>query len=131
MLSWVPVDIVAAALIEMASSNEPVFNLSAPLSVPWHAIFGAFSRRLGLPLVPYAEWVARVSAAAEANTADEDVPAFALLDFFRAAKFGEDVKMSTARAAAVSHALAEMRSLGEEDALKYLEFWKSVGHVKF
>jgi hypothetical protein len=131
MLTWVPVDVVAAALIDMSRSDEPVFHLSAPQPVPWHAVFSAFAQRLGLPLVPYAEWVVRVSAAAEANTADENVPAFALLDFFRAANFGEDVRMSTTRAVTVSRALAEMRPLGEEDAFKYLGFWKTVGHVKF
>jgi hypothetical protein len=129
-VAWVPVDVVARSLIDMARSDGPVFNLVAPQPVPWATIFGAFGKRLGVPLIPYQEWVERVSAAADANTDQDNVSAFALADFFRDAQFG-DQPMSTARAVIASHALREMQPLNEEDALRYLQYWRKIGHVKF
>jgi thioester reductase-like protein len=129
-VAWVPVDVVASSLVDMARSDGPVFNLVAPQPVPWATIFGAFGKRLGVPLIPYQEWVERVSAAADANTDQDNVSAFALADFFRDAQFG-DQPMSTARAVIASHALREMQPLNEEDALRYLQYWGKIGHVKF
>ncbi|KAI0031502.1 acetyl-CoA synthetase-like protein [Vararia minispora EC-137] len=128
-VSWVPVDIVAAALIEMARSNEPVLHLNAPKPATWDTIFGAFARGLGLPLIPYDEWVARVSAAAEANTREEHVSAFALTDFFKKAHFGEDAVMALDRSMKTSSTLAHMTPLGEQDAMRYLEYWRRIGHL--
>jgi hypothetical protein len=118
-IAWVPVDFVASSLFDMARSDEPVFNLIAPQPVPWATFFDAFDKRLGVPLIPYEEWVERVSAAADINTDQENMSAFALMDFFRDAQFGEQ-PMSTVRVVIILRALREMRPLDEENALRYL-----------
>lgn len=128
-ISWVPVDIVATALIDMARSEKPVFNLVAPTPSDWKTVFGAFSQQLGLPLIKYDEWTACVSAAAESNTNNEDVQPLALADFFRAGVFGEDAKISTVRACEASPALANMSPVGAKDVALYLDFWKRIGFL--
>jgi hypothetical protein len=129
MIAWVPVDVVARSLIAMARADAPVFNVIAPRPIPWSTVFGAFARALNVPLVDYDAWVERVAAAAEANRDAENVPAFALVDFFRAAKFGER-KTCVERAVEVAEALREMEPLAEEDALRYVQFWRKIGHLK-
>ncbi|CCM00168.1 uncharacterized protein FIBRA_02196 [Fibroporia radiculosa] len=59
-VSWMPVDIAAAALVEMLDSSCPVLHLRHPLPVQWSCIMGHFSSMLCLPLVPYAEWVLKL-----------------------------------------------------------------------
>lgn len=128
-VSWVPVDIVAAALIDMARTEEPVFNLVAPTPSDWKTVFGAFAQRLDLPIIGYEEWIARVSAAAESNTSEENVQPFALAGFFQAGVFGEGTAISTERACKASPALAHMSPIGEKDVLLYMDFWKRIGFL--
>ena len=80
-------------------------------------------------MIPYEEWTARVSTAAEANTNEDDIQPFALADFFQAGTFGEGTAISTVRACKASPALANMAPLGEKDAALYVDFWKKIGHL--
>lgn len=86
---------------------------------------------MNVPMIPYDDWIQRVSDVAESNTAQENVTALALVDFFRAGNFGETVELFADRAIAVSPALAGMKPLGAEDAHLYLEYWRKLGHVSF
>jgi hypothetical protein len=129
-MSWVPVNIAAASIIEMSRSSEPIFHLVSPKPVAWSIIFGAFAKRLVVPLIPYDEWICRMSSAAESNTDKENVPALSLADFFRSSNFGESVKLSTIRGCAAAPALANMQQLIEKDALKYIDFWQKIGYLR-
>ncbi|VDB85408.1 unnamed protein product [Peniophora sp. CBMAI 1063] len=128
-ISWVPVDVVATTLIDMTRSEEPVFNLVAPVPSDWKTVFGAFAKQLNLPLMAYDKWTSRVSAAAETYTGDRDVQPLALADFFQAGKFGEGTTISTERACKASPALANMSPIGEKDVTLYLDFWKRIGFL--
>jgi len=137
-VSWVAVDVAAVSLIEMtrAPAEHAVFNLVAPKPTQWTTLIRAFAARLRLPLAPYAEWSARLSAAAveeretgAARARDAGrAQVLALAEFFRA-----DVRenaVSTARAVAVAPALAGAAQLGEEDAGRWLAFWEKAGFIK-
>ncbi|KZV64715.1 hypothetical protein PENSPDRAFT_690491 [Peniophora sp. CONT] len=113
----------------MARSEEPVFNLVSPVPSDWQTVFGAFAKRLSLPLIKYDEWAARVSAAAEANTREEDMQPLALADFFQAGMFGEGTAISTERACQVSPALAKMSPIGEKDVALYVGYWTKIGFL--
>ena len=126
-------DVVAAALQEMATSGEPVLHLVAPRPVPWDTLFRPIAARLGLPLVPYADWLGRVErsaadARAQANGSGAHDSAHSLLEFFR--NEGMHFSLSTDRAVRCSRALADARPLGPEDAERWLEFWGKVEYMK-
>lgn len=129
-VTWIPVDIVATALVDMARSEDPVFNLVAPVASDWRTVFGAFAEHLGLPLIKYDEWVSRVTAAAETNTSAEDIQPFALARFFQVGNFGEGALVSTERACEASPALASMAPISEQDVALYVNFWRKIGFLR-
>ncbi|KAI0712723.1 acetyl-CoA synthetase-like protein [Cerioporus squamosus] len=134
-LTWVAVDVVASALQEMVDSNERALHLVSPRPVPWNAVFLPIAERLGVPAVPYSEWVARLEKSAAAASArpsvEEHDSAHNLISFFKAEGMGgAAVPLSTEKAVRCSKALANARPIGREDALNYVEFWAKVGHLK-
>ena len=127
-----PVDVVASALLEAVTSGEPVLHIAAPRAVPWATLFAPIAARLALPLVPWADWLARVEQSAEragAGTGEHDA-AHSLLAFFRSERMGgASIAMSTERAVKCSTALASARPLEAGDALLWVEFWARVGYI--
>ncbi|GBE89735.1 acetyl-CoA synthetase-like protein [Sparassis crispa] len=142
IVAWLPVDITASAILDMVGSKtvEPVLNLVHPRPVPWDSLFAPAAARLSLPLVPYAEWLARLEAAAAAaktagkNSSSREVQqqdtAVTLLEFFRRGNFDGRIRLSTEKAQRCSATLAEFRQLNKEDMLKTLEYWAKAGILK-
>lgn len=93
---WIPIDIAARAVCEMrnTTSGSPVLHLAHPHPVAWSTLFTAASHALdGIPLVPYTEWLARLTQSARAEGLDAEAsvqlvarsPALRILDFFQEA----------------------------------------------
>ena len=118
----------------MVDSGEGALHLVAPRAVPWDAVFLPMAERLGLPVVPYEEWVARLEksaadARARAGVEQHDA-AHNLVDFFKSTGMGgAEIVLSTDKAVKASKALASVRPIGREDALRYVQFWEKVGHL--
>ncbi|KAI0758786.1 acetyl-CoA synthetase-like protein [Fomes fomentarius] len=134
-LTWVAVDVVAQALQEMIYSNELALHVVSPRPVPWNAVFLPIAERLGLPTLPYDEWVAKLEqSAASANKGpgvEGHEAAHNLIAFFKSDGMGgAAVPLSTEKAVIASKALAGARPIGKQDALNYVEFWAKVGHLK-
>ena len=133
-IAWVPIDIAAVTLLDVLSAPtpEPVVHLTAPQPVPWGIIFMPMARRLGVPLVPAADWAVKVRVAAEdAARKGEFDSAFQLVDFFEATmrEDSKEVLFGTERAVGASKSLREMQPLGKDDVGRWLEFWKGVGFL--
>ncbi|OCH89652.1 acetyl-CoA synthetase-like protein [Obba rivulosa] len=132
-LTWLPVDTAASALIEFSHSDEPVLHLIHPRPVSWNAIFTPIAERLRLELVSYSEWLNRLRIADDAQ-ADESVgqksSALALREFFESGVSEADMRLDTTKAVRASKTLQEIRPLGKEDAMKWLNFWAKVDHIK-
>ncbi|KAI1791373.1 acetyl-CoA synthetase-like protein [Ganoderma leucocontextum] len=133
-LSWVAVDVVAAALQEMVDSNERALHVVSPRPVPWNTVFLPIGEYLGVPAVPYEEWVARLEESARAASALPGVQkhdaAHNLIGFFKSEGMGgAAVALSTDKAVRASKTLAGVRPIGREDALNYVRFWEQVGHL--
>lgn len=125
------------------SRTNDILHLAHPRPVHWHAVMEPVSKYLGLPLVPYDEWYARLEKSAEGLRADSEVelmrknPALKILEFFGNAK----AKMEDSPEAmglpmlSVTHAEKAAPSLGPEalpqltgaDALRWIEYWKRLG----
>ncbi|KAI0350560.1 acetyl-CoA synthetase-like protein [Trametes cingulata] len=134
-ITWVAVDVVAAALQDMVDSNKRALHLVSPAPVQWNTVFVPIAEHLGLPTVPYAEWLAKLEQSAAAASAGPGVgqhdAAHNLLGFFKSEGMGgAAVPLSTERAVRCSKSLANVRPIGREDALNYVKFWQKVGHVK-
>lgn len=134
-LTWVAVDVVAQTLQEMIYSGELALHVVSPRPVPWNAVFLPIAERLGLPTLPYDEWVAKLEqSAASANKGpgvEGHEAAHNLIAFFKSEGMGgAAVPLSTEKAVIASKALADARPIGKQDALNYVEFWAKVGHLK-
>ncbi|OBZ65571.1 Polyketide synthase HetM [Grifola frondosa] len=123
MISWIPVDVAASALLEMAGSAEPVLHLVHPMPVPWTVFSDAASDLLDLPAIPWVEWVAKLQAMHADSGLDQaalgDNPAVTLLDFFSKYRM---IVPSTERAVGVSGSLKEAAFLEEKT-------WRSGLHI--
>lgn len=130
-ISWVPVDVAASALLEMAGSPEPILHLVHPRPVNWSVFSDASSAALGIHSVPYEEWIGKVrksSALAPLSaTALVDNPVLHLLDIMSEMK-GDNVP-SVDRALTVSRTLREVKKLEEQDVILWISYWRSRGFI--
>ncbi|KAL4257534.1 Adenylate-forming Reductase [Pleurotus pulmonarius] len=94
VVSWIPVDVAASAIKEMALINPPATGESArylhivhPHPVQWNDIMKIISLKVGARLVPYSTWLGRLQESS--NTSNEESenanPALRLLDFYQSA----------------------------------------------
>ncbi|KAI0769291.1 acetyl-CoA synthetase-like protein [Trametes elegans] len=129
-VSWVPVDIASAALLEILASDERILHLTAPRPASWPAVFASLAHELDVPLAPAQDWLAALRAAADAATvAGQHESAYALLPFFDAALRAE-LRFDTRKAVEASHALADMAPVGAEDVGRWVRFWRARGFLE-
>lgn len=123
----------AASLIDMRDATG-ILHLVHPRPIPWRNVFKVFSSRLGVPIVPYNEWLERLVALGEADAeGGRLVPALRLLEFYKSLGEGgfrsmsqmENISISKAREASVT--LSNMDALNEADVEKWLAYWKRAG----
>ncbi|KAJ7635327.1 hypothetical protein FB45DRAFT_1057185 [Roridomyces roridus] len=133
-VSWIAVDIAAAAIVEFlgAPSTATFTHLVNPKPVPWSTLASMIARNLDVPLVPYEKWLSRVEAAGEAL---EGFRAPRLLSTFRAFQNSEGqtdafgfAKLDIANALDASETLQSGKcQLGEKDVESWLGYWRSAG----
>lgn len=130
----------ARAFAEMrAAAPGSILHLVHPRATPWRTLLTPIADALGVPLVPYAQWLTALEHAGagggvEAMRAN---PALRLLDFFRARAvvrpgceaLGTAI-LATEGACAASATLREMPPLGETEARRWVEAWKASGFLQ-
>ncbi|GME32124.1 hypothetical protein GTA08_BOTSDO12905, partial [Neofusicoccum parvum] len=136
-LSWLPVDVAAAAVVEAAvwegGGEGPgceVLHVCNPRTFEWDAEFLPALRRagLGFEVVEGPEWVRRVEQAGEDP---EKNPAVKLLGFFKSV-YGEDgdggrsaaAQFETVKSEKVAPSLREAEPMDEEMFGKFLRYWR-------
>ncbi|KAJ6472708.1 hypothetical protein C8R47DRAFT_1295530, partial [Mycena vitilis] len=136
-ISWIPVHTAAAAIVDFLDAPEAkLLHLIHPNPVPWLNIASVIANDLGVPLVPYADWLTRLENAAKT---EKPFRAPRLLGFFQSADrhtseehnaFGFP-KLEMSNALKASKTLRSATSptywLGEEDVKKWMGYWRSVG----
>ena len=130
-----PVDVASAALLEMLYSDEAVLHLTGPKHVSWNDVFQPIAGKLGIPLVPAAEWLKNLTKSSRAaNEAqlrtDKHDSAHALVDFFQTSLSNKAVSIATDKAVLASPSLARLGPPSEADVLKWLAYWENVGFLK-
>ncbi|TBU53497.1 acetyl-CoA synthetase-like protein [Dichomitus squalens] len=133
-VSWVPIDIASAALLEMLYSDEPILHLTSPKPASWNDVFQPIAKKIAVPLVSTAEWLEKLKESARAANevqlqTDTHESAHTLIIFFEASLSNKEVLFATHKASAASHTLARLGPLGEPDALRWVAYWESVGFL--
>ncbi|KIK57260.1 hypothetical protein GYMLUDRAFT_766757 [Collybiopsis luxurians FD-317 M1] len=128
-VSWFSADVAATVLIDIVKSSiqEPVLHLTSPLPVPWDTAFGGIAKRLGLPLVPYSQWLESLESLAIGGKTATGVTA--LLPFFRQALFGEHVA-DVSKTRQVSSAMCQAKPLSPEEAALSVDYWTRIGFLR-
>ncbi|CAL1709603.1 unnamed protein product [Somion occarium] len=148
VVSWIPMDSIARAIVDFAlapSALPEVLNIVNPNSVPWNNVFGSVADVLSgtgkpLPLVPFAEWLAKIEAASpNATTKDfEQIPAIKLLSFLRSlshshvdalAEAGGNPSCSTELSQSLSLAIKDAPQIDRGQVELCLSYWSSRQYI--
>ncbi len=87
-VSWLPVEVAAAALLEMCDAPNQVLHLAHPNPVTWSTIVNPVSEVLRLALVSYSQWLSMLESDKGCGSVDKAVeivglkPALQLQEFF-------------------------------------------------
>ena len=147
VVSWVPIDIAASAVVELRHAPVPVVNLINPTPVSWSTLIKHYAQLLKVPLVPYNEWYAKLEKAANeafssgnAEAVNEN-PAFKLVEFYGGLtdlrKDASEAFMSnrfeTAELVRLTKSFGSgsETQLGLKDVERTLEYWRKINAVKF
>lgn len=138
-------DSSARAIAEMVGSDVSPLHLLHPRPVSWASIMEPLAKVLGLGIVPFEEWVNRLEKSGEDLTADKEVevmrqnPALKIIGTFIRAKLAPPMcreamgipHLDSTQAQRVSSSLAPERlpELTVSDALRWVEYWKSIGFL--
>jgi hypothetical protein len=135
-------------MLEM-SRIDPVpgahtLHIVHPRGVPFNALIASAASSFNVPLVPYTEWLSKLSeehksqsySATNLEKAQSTNPALRLFSFFQSARIGPEweplsvARLDTTRAVRVSSVLAEgAKPLGEENVRKWLGAWRASGFL--
>ena len=115
-----------------------------PRGVPFNTLITSAASSLNVPLVPYSEWLSKLSeehktqSYSETNLekAQSTNPALRLFSFYQSARIGPEweplsvARLETKCAVRVSKVLAEnVKPLGEENVRKWLDAWRANGFL--
>ena len=141
-MTWFPAYEAAKAFTEMPRSKEPFLHLVHPRPTPWHDIMAPIAELLGVPLVPYEQWLSALKNSVEHGSADEVEamklkPALRLLPFYAAQGrvMSPDrepmglLYLDTTKAREISPALAGLPALDAERARRWIAAWKKAGFL--
>ncbi|KAF8166302.1 acyl transferase domain-containing protein [Mycena galopus ATCC 62051] len=138
VISWIPIGVAAAAILDMQSSVDDTFHLVHPRPTTWRAVMKPLASILDVPLVPYAEWFSRLKSTAEFTTSG-DLAALKLMDFFRMGlkrganreSMGLLPKVVASKGMHASETLMneDLALLGRADAENWVRYWREVGFL--
>jgi len=135
-LSWLPVEDVAASLVELVLSPEsssPTYHVENPVRQSWSEVLALLAAELGIPAenkIPYGEWLQRVRDFPRER--DSENPARKVMQFLeehflRMATGG--LVLGTDEAVKVSKTLASATRVEEGLIRKYVQTWKEIGFI--
>ncbi|KAI0060607.1 polyketide synthase [Artomyces pyxidatus] len=149
-VSWLPVDIAAAAMIDMLYTPTPeVLHLCHPSPIPWNQMMEFFASSLHLPIVPYPDWLSLLESGFLASSSSSGAvpllqPALRLLEFFshvqawmsgssnpaRLESNGLVPRLAMEEGLRISATLDKtLPQLRESDVAQWLAYWRSVGFI--
>jgi thioester reductase-like protein len=138
VVSWIPINDAAAAIVDMRECMNETLHMVHPRPTTWRAVMDPLAALLGVPLVPYKEWFARLKATAEfASDAPEAIPAaLKLLDFFQHGLKPVSNRESmgllpkvVSQKGARAWRRPYVQPLGAAEAKLWIRYWHQVGFI--
>ncbi|KAJ6465896.1 putative polyketide synthase [Mycena vitilis] len=143
LVSWIPVKEAAAAISDMQDAMNDTIHLIHPRPTIWTSVMRPLASLIGVPLVPYAEWFARLQSTAQfvpqsGKKKDTGAAALKLLDFFHGGverapnmeSMGLIPRVAGDKGTRNSTTLKESSSsLGRADVEKWVRYWRQVGFL--
>ncbi|KAI5814557.1 hypothetical protein BZA77DRAFT_318602 [Pyronema omphalodes] len=131
-LSWLPVDIAAAALAEIALHSgdvAPVCHLENPVRQPWKDVLDILRNKLQLTgkAIPFDQWWKLVEANDDEQNIAKRLAKFFHEDFHRMAN--GTVVLETKRACGVSKTLRDCRGVDNVLIERYVDAWRNLGFL--
>ncbi|KAI1502205.1 putative polyketide synthase, partial [Biscogniauxia marginata] len=136
VLSWCPVNDMAAALSELLLSDVtayPIYHIDNPVQQPWREMIATLAGALDVPsenIIPFRDWVSKVRRSP--LSIETDNPAGRLIDFlddhFLRMSCGGLI-LDTKKACEHSKALAAVGPVSAEVARKYVKAWEDMGFL--
>ncbi|KAF9650882.1 hypothetical protein BDM02DRAFT_3185038 [Thelephora ganbajun] len=130
---WVPLEVVGPVIAEIRNTSSSIVNITHPKPVSWRFVLGRVAQILGVPIVPFHDWLAQLEALA-ASSKGNGTTAIALLETYRTVdpSATEIVpRMSNGNALRESPTLATVQPLTEKDIDSWLSYWKSTSFISF
>ena len=143
VISLLPLQTSAQALVQVlgAKTASPVLHLHLvnPTPSQWDDVFGYIAKRLGVPLVSYPEWLSKLKEASTTVKNAQEHSALRLLDFYGSlgqgggSEAGGLPSCNTEATRGVCPVLNEdaLRSSKTEEIQGWLDYWRSLGLLKF
>jgi thioester reductase-like protein len=137
-VSWIPVHIAAAALVDFLDPipTACILHLVNPQPMAWSTLAQVIAADLEVPLVPYVDWLSQLEVATQTHEKSKSFRAPRLLRFFQSL----NPEMTDAEDAFgfpkldMQHALRSSETLPgpnwqlkETDAKNWMEYWRAVG----
>lgn len=132
-LSWLPVNVAAAAMADLLLSPSPInltYHVENPNRQDWVAVMSTIAKELGHPpscFVEFEEWVRLVGqkTSADRDSGTEILMAFLAKDFQHMS--GGGIILDTSKARQVSAILRSTDSVSVETITKYVKAWEKFG----
>lgn len=128
----------------MRNASQPVLHLAHPHPTTWSALLKPIAEDLAVPIVPYNEWLDRLTGHADDDHATGDQrtedkaaahPAVQLLQFFQEAAATPDreplgvPRLDTSEAVQVASSLRKLATLKPQDARLWVKSWRERGFL--
>lgn len=124
----------------MRDADQQTLHISHPRPTSGPLISDFLSKTLQLPVVPYAEWLARLQKSAGEGHSPSGVdanPALGLLDYFHSLEIGSNAgkealglpKLSVVEGQKASSALRNAADLTTRDVEQWLANWEKAGFL--
>lgn len=131
LIDWVPIDKLAAAVVELMlhdfqTDALKVYNVVNPHAVPWSSLKGAVRDRCssGTVEVSLKDWIRRLKSVPENKEEAQSKPALKMLGFFeRMAGEQGPTRFEVSRGQAASATMASLEAVNEEWMNLWLDQW--------
>ncbi|KAI2897238.1 transcriptional regulator family: Helix-turn-helix [Aspergillus niger] len=134
VLSWTPVDVVAATLSDLlfAENPHPVYHIDNAARQSWSEMIMFLATELNIPpdnIIPFPEWIQRTKSF-PGNRQDNPAGVMAdwLRDNFERMSCG-GLLLDTSRARERSPSLRALGPVGEEVVRRYIQKWRQTGFL--
>ncbi|KIJ25888.1 hypothetical protein M422DRAFT_273122 [Sphaerobolus stellatus SS14] len=145
LVSFVPLHVAASAIIELRNSSSTFAHLVHPRPMTWKSVIGNVAENLGVPTIPFNEWLKRLEAVPRTPEALHNNPALHLLDFYHACLSPTDVSSGPEKREAMGLADYEttqtvvnaptlnpdnLPQLGREEIDRWMGYWERKGALE-